>query len=88
MSLGVDDVLLEQVTAIKAQLAAYNAAILALTTTGIQSYQLDTGQTRQLVTKANLAAMQKDRSSLLNELTTLEARLCGTGAVHVVPSWG
>lgn len=87
MSFGVDAFLAEQVAAIKAQITAYNSAILALATGGVQSYQLDTGQTRQLVTKANLATLHTSRDALLNELTTLEARLCGSGVTRVIPSF-
>ncbi len=77
----------DQLAAAKALAAAYNAAILALVVNGVQSYQLDTGQTRQLVTKANLASMRIVRDGLLNEVATLEARLCGAGVTRVVPGW-
>jgi hypothetical protein len=87
MSLGVDDVLRAQVDAIKAQIAAYNAAILAVTVGGISSYELETGQTRQKVTRQDVGRLQSAIDTLLNQLTTLEARLCGSGGVHYVPSW-
>ena len=87
MSLGIDDFLLEQVPAIKAKIVAYNAAIVGIASGAIQSYELDTGQSRQKVTKVNLSVLEDTVAALMNQLTTLEARLCGTGAVHVVPSF-
>jgi len=76
----------EQLAAAKAAVAAYNAAILALATNAIQSYTLETGQTRQVVTKANLTELRNVRSALLNEVASLEARLCGAGT-HVIPGF-
>lgn len=67
-------------------IVAYDAAILALSTGAVQQYSLDTTQTRIMVTKANLATLRDTRQSLLNELATLEARVCGAGA-HLVPNW-
>jgi len=75
----------DRLAAAKAMVAAYDAAILALVS-GAQSYQLDTGQTRQLVSKANLASLRSARDGLLNEVATLEARTCGRGT-HVVPNF-
>jgi hypothetical protein len=79
------DYLAAQIANVKATIVAYDTAILALAT-GAQNYQLDTGQTRQMVTKANLASLRDTRSELFNELATLDARLCG-GVVRVIPSW-
>jgi hypothetical protein len=70
---------LARIEAIKLQIVAYEAAMLSLGTGAVQSYQLDTGQTRQLVTKANLASMKLTVESLYNQLSTLEARVCGAG---------
>jgi hypothetical protein len=75
----------DQLAAAKTAVAAYNAALLALST-GAQSYTLDTGQTKQTVTKADLGSLRLTRSALLNEVATLEARLCG-GSVHVTPGF-
>lgn len=75
----------DRLAAAKSMVAAYDAAILALVA-GAQSYQLDTGQTRQLVSKANLASLRAARDGLLNEVATLEARLCGA-STHVVPNF-
>lgn len=77
----------DQLAAAKTAVTAYNAAILALATGAIQSYTLETGQTRQVVTKANLTELRRARDSLLNEVATLESRLCGSGSSHIVPNF-
>ena len=77
----------EMIDAIQEQIRAYNAAILALTTGQVQSYSLDTGQTKQTVTKNNLAALTATRQSLMNELCTLQARLDGSGSITVRPGF-
>jgi hypothetical protein len=64
----------------KAMIVAYEAAIEAIAN-GAQSYSLDTGQTRQTVTKANLGSLRKHLDSLENRLSSLQARLCGAGHI-------
>jgi hypothetical protein len=61
-------------------IVAYEDAIEALLG-GAQSYSLDTGQTRQQVTKAQLSQLQLGLERLENRLSVLEARLCGAGIV-------
>lgn len=87
MSLGIDDFLREQVASIKAKIVAYNAALTDLESGMIQSYELDSGQSRQKVTLATKSTLEARIESLMNQLTTLEARLCGTGVVRVIPSF-
>lgn len=87
MSLGVDDFLAEQVEAIKAKITAQLAASAGLASGAIQSYELESGQTRQKVTKANIQTLEAAITSNMNLLTTLEARLCGSGVTRVVPSF-
>jgi hypothetical protein len=69
----------------KELIEAYEDAILQLST-GAQSYHLDTGQTRQVVTKAQLSQLRNALNGLENRLATLHARLCG-GHVHGVPAF-
>jgi len=69
----------------KLTIVAYEDALFALGN-GVQSYTLDTGQTRQTVTKLDLSALNKTLDSLYNRCATLEARLTG-GAVIVRPGW-
>lgn len=65
----------ERIAAKKAQIIVLDAAITALTTGGVQSYRLMTGQTDQMVTRANLATMRETMSTLENDVSTLYARL-------------
>lgn len=71
----------------KALILAYEAAVLALGTTGVQSYRLDTGQTITNVTKADIGDLNRALSGLYNRLTTLSARLNGCGVSVSVPAW-
>jgi hypothetical protein len=76
----------DQLAAAKLSAVRIQAAIDALTIGGVQSYQLDTGQTRQLVTKMNLTSLNTVLQSTLNRVATLQARLGGCGITHVVPN--
>jgi hypothetical protein len=70
----------------KEQLAAYDDAITALAG-GAQTYSLDTGQTRQVVTKANLTEMRNMIAHLETEIATLQNRLGGCSTFQVRPGW-
>ena len=76
----------ERIVSIKARIVALEDAELALASGAIQEYTLDTGQTRQTVTKVNIATLQRTVTSLYNQYATLCARLNGAG-VMAVPSW-
>ncbi len=71
----------DRIEVTKAQIVAYEDAFAAFADEGIQSYTLDTGQTRQVVTRANLTELRKTLDGLYNRLTTLEART--SGASHI-----
>lgn len=75
-----------RIDATKAMIIAYEDAATALAA-GVQSYTLDTGQTRQTVTKLDLAQLQRTIDSLYNRCATLEARLNGSGTVTTRPVW-
>ena len=75
----------ERITATKAQIVAYEDAVLALAG-GVQHYSLDTGQSKQVVTKFDVIDMQKIIDSLYNRCATLEARING-GVVTMRPGW-
>lgn len=77
----------QQLTAVEAAISAYRAAVLALGTGGVQSYTLDTGQTRQTVTKANLTEMRRAVDSMMNERAVLRAQLGCGGHTYVVPGF-
>jgi hypothetical protein len=74
-----------RIVATKALILKYEAAIDALAT-GAQMYQLDTGQTRQLVTKAQLPQLRDMLAALEARLDRLIARQ-GGGVVYVKPGW-
>jgi hypothetical protein len=76
-----------RIDATKQQIIAYEDAAAALGDANVQSYTLDTGQTRQTVTKLDLNAIQKTIDMLYNRCATLEARLNGSGTLTAVPSW-
>jgi hypothetical protein len=76
-----------QVTALETQINAYNAAIAAVLSGGVESYRLNTGQTDQMVTKLNVDKLQTTVTSLYNQYTTLCARLTGSGVLIARPAW-
>lgn len=77
-----------RIDATKAQIIAYEDAVLALGDNGaIQSYTLDTGQSRQTVTRADLSTLNRMIDSLYNRCAVLQTRLDGGGTTHVRPHW-
>lgn len=70
-----------RITRTETMIANVEDAIDALST-GSQTYMLDTGQTRQSVTKAHLGSLRAQLDSLENRRSTLRARL--DGATFVV----
>lgn len=76
----------ERIDATKALIVAHEEAALALAAGTIASYSLDTGQSRQSVTKHNLATLNAAIDGLYNRLATLEARQ-GGGATNMGPAW-
>lgn len=72
----------------KEQLIAIEDAHFAIATGAIETYTVDTGQSRTTVTKANLSVLDKLIDSLLNRIITLEARIGKGGSVIVGrPGW-
>jgi hypothetical protein len=65
----------------KTLIEAYEDAILQLSTGAVQSYQLDTGQTRQSVTKQQLSQLRNTLEGLYALYAALRARLCGAGVI-------
>jgi hypothetical protein len=78
--------ILQQIQLIEAQIIAYRTAVTAVSTNAVQSYELDTGQTRERVTKVDLLRLNGIISSLMNERATLRALLYG-GSTHVTPNY-
>jgi hypothetical protein len=69
-----------------ARIEQLDAAITALAG-GAQSYQLDTGQTRQMVTKIQYAALVDEQRSLEHDVLMLRKRLCGGGSIISRPGF-
>lgn len=87
MTTAIDSTWLDaRIAKTKLLIVAYEDAITAISTGGVQAYSLNTGQTTQTVTRANLTAMQATLESLENRLATLNARRYG-GSVYVRPSY-
>jgi hypothetical protein len=77
--------ILDRIEATKALIIKYEDAVDSLST-GAQSYQIDTGQTRQFVTKAQLGSIQLTISRLESRLSTYQMRL-GCARLYVRPGW-
>lgn len=81
------DFLTQRIDATKAQIATYEDAVLALGEGGVQEYSLDTGQTRQRVTKFDIKDIQTVLDGLYNRLAILCARRDGSGVVIGRPAF-
>lgn len=79
--------LLERITKTKDLIVAYEDAILALSSGSVKSYSLDTGQSKQSVTKQDVAQLQTTLSSLENRLSILCTRANGSGTTYVKPGY-
>lgn len=77
----------ERITKTKALIEAYEDAMLQLGSGAVASYVIDTGQTKQSVTKTDLSMINNTLASLYNRLCTMEARLNGSGSITVTPAW-
>ena len=88
MTCDDSDFLKERLAAIKQIIVAYETAILALLNNGaMQSYTIDTGQSRQTVTRANIEATKKTLDSYYNSYSVLHARIYGCGKFIASPGW-
>lgn len=79
--------LLERIAATKLQIVAQEEAMLNLSSGAISSYTIDTGQTKQTVTKSNISTLSSSLDSLYNRLVTLQARAGCGGVVYVTPAF-
>lgn len=77
--------IIERIAAKKALLVLIEEAVGAIAT-GAQSYQLNTGQTQQLVTKGNIGSWRLYAENLESQIVTLQARL-GCAQFNVRPGW-
>lgn len=72
---------------VKAQILIYEAALTALGVGGVQRYELDTGQSRQMVTRLDLDKLNKVLEALYNRCATMEVRLTGSGSAAARADW-
>lgn len=70
----------------KALLVQLETAVANVVLTG-QNYSIDTGQTRQTVTRAGLTETRNFIAQLETEISTLQQRLNGCGRFYVRPGW-
>ena len=76
-----------RIDATKALIVAYEDAVLALVGGTIESYTIDTGQSRTTVTKFDISKLNTAIDSLYTRCVTLEARLNGSGTVTARPAF-
>ena len=76
-----------RIDATKLQIVEHEDAALAIAAGTMESYDIDTGQTRQRVTKLNLHLLQDIIDALYNRCVTLEIRLNGGGTIIGKPGW-
>ena len=75
----------ERLCAVEEHIRKVESAVLALST-GATSYTIDTGQTRQTVTKAGLSELKNSLAELENRRAVLKSQLEGR-QVNLQPGW-
>lgn len=70
----------ERITKTKQMIIDAEEANIAILSGSIQSYTIDTGQSRSTVTKHNISELNRIIDSLYNRCAMLEARLNGSNA--------
>lgn len=65
----------------------YDRAIADLVSGKITEYRLETGQSSQVVKRADLSALQNARSSLMVQIEGLEKRISGGSVSIINPGW-
>ena len=76
----------ERITRTKSMIASYEDAIDAIIG-GVESYTLDTGQTRQTVKRHDLSSLQNTLDTLYNRYAILCQRLNGGSSKTMRPCW-
>jgi len=75
-----------RITATKTAIESYEAAHAALASGTVDTFTIDTGQTRQVVTKKNMSGLEAAINAAYNRLAVLEARRYGSG-IQARPRW-
>lgn len=81
------DFLQARITKTKELIVKYEDAIDFLITNPTKSYNLNTGQDSQSMTRQDLEKLQDGLDELMNRLIVYEARLTGNNSVIGVPGW-
>lgn len=76
-----------RITKTQQQIEALEDAIIGLTDGTIQSYTLDTGQSRTVVSRHEIGRLQTVLDTLYVRLNSLCNRVNGGGSVNVAPGW-
>lgn len=79
--------LIQRLTATRTQIEELEDALTALATGQLQSYTLDTNQSRQTVTKLELGTLQNAINTLYTRCAMLEYRIYGGQASYGGPRW-
>ena len=84
---GIDDFLDEQIAETKTYIRELQQAMTDLQTGQINSYTVDTGQTRTTVTNQNLATLNNALDRAYLRLEILENRRTGEGSFSLSPGF-
>jgi len=76
----------ERIAAVKARILLWESAITQISTGAMQSFTIDTGQTRKVVTMANITEARNAMDAEYSLLYALEAR-CYGGSVTARPDF-
>jgi hypothetical protein len=77
--------IIDRINATRALIVKYEEALDAFAL-GAQTYSIDTGQTRQTVSKQQLGSVQLTLARLESRLSAYQQRL-GCGGLYMRPAW-
>jgi hypothetical protein len=77
----------ERLEKAKIRVEDLEAAVSGLSDGSIMSYQLDSGQTRTLVTKQQISQIVLALERALNDVSVLDARVNGSAAARIQPDF-
>ena len=80
------DFLEERIAAVKARILLWEAAITQISTGAVQSFSIDTGQTRKVVTMANISESRRAMEAEYTLFYALAAR-CYGGSLTARPGF-
>lgn len=83
----MSDFLKKRLKATEDQIEAIETAITAVVSGGVQSYSINTSQTTQSVTRANLKSWQDVLDQLYSRRDVLHSRLYGDGVTTMRGAW-